>query len=556
MPHDEAPELAASWDALKRAEWSAAKDSFAAYLDTHPDDPTALDGLGRALWWLGEYQDGIESRRQAYAQFRQRNDIRQAANLAIYLAAEHRISGEQGAANGWLARAQRLLADQEVGAEHGWLEIEQAKRAALRPSEKELHADAAARIARDLADPDLEAAALSQLGLAGIDAGDVTGGMALLDEAMAMAMGGEASDPLAIGDACCTTLVACDRLADFEHAADWCRVVVDFTGRRGYTPLHAWCRTIYAGVLIATGDWERADTELRLSLETYEELGSDARVFAIGRLAELRVRQGRLGEADTLLAGYQDHPLAITATVGLALARDDPALACALAMRRLEAAGDARAVLATLLPSCAEALIASGELERVKALIERMAALGHELGRENLVALARFHEARIAVSTGDRDAARALLEAARESFTRLRMPLEEGRARLELARIDEPDLALFHARAALAIFERLGALGHADECAAFLRGRGASGRSAPRISGDLTAREREVLDLLREGLSNQAIGQRLFISPKTAEHHVGRILGKLGVKSRAEAAAYAVRAAAAAARRGQAECSG
>jgi len=50
-----------------------------------------------------------------------------------------------------------------------------------------------------------------------------------------------------------------------------------------------------------------------------------------------------------------------------------------------------------------------------------------------------------------------------------------------------------------------------------------------------------VLRLLGDGLSNREIGERLYISPKTAEHHVGRIYGKLGLKSRAEAAAYAVR---------------
>jgi DNA-binding NarL/FixJ family response regulator len=121
------------------------------------------------------------------------------------------------------------------------------------------------------------------------------------------------------------------------------------------------------------------------------------------------------------------------------------------------------------------------------------------------------------------------------------MPLEEGRARLALARLEQPALALVHARAALALFERLGARRDADEAAAVLRSGGAAGRSAPRLGGELTAREREVLALLAEGLSNRAIADRLVISPKTAEHHVTRILGKLGLRSRAEAAAYAVR---------------
>jgi DNA-binding CsgD family transcriptional regulator len=48
-----------------------------------------------------------------------------------------------------------------------------------------------------------------------------------------------------------------------------------------------------------------------------------------------------------------------------------------------------------------------------------------------------------------------------------------------------------------------------------------------------------VLALLAEGLTNAEIGTRLFISAKTAEHHVGHVLAKLGVRSRAEAAAVA-----------------
>jgi DNA-binding NarL/FixJ family response regulator len=59
--------------------------------------------------------------------------------------------------------------------------------------------------------------------------------------------------------------------------------------------------------------------------------------------------------------------------------------------------------------------------------------------------------------------------------------------------------------------------------------------------GTLTKREHEVLGLLAEGLSNAAIAERLFVSRKTAEHHVGSILAKLGATSRAEAAVMARR---------------
>ena len=49
-----------------------------------------------------------------------------------------------------------------------------------------------------------------------------------------IALGGESSDPLACGDACCTTLVVCDGLSDLRRAAEWCEQVVEFTERRRF----------------------------------------------------------------------------------------------------------------------------------------------------------------------------------------------------------------------------------------------------------------------------------------------------------------------------------
>ncbi|MFI6508387.1 AAA family ATPase [Streptosporangium sp. NPDC050855] len=66
-------------------------------------------------------------------------------------------------------------------------------------------------------------------------------------------------------------------------------------------------------------------------------------------------------------------------------------------------------------------------------------------------------------------------------------------------------------------------------------------RSAPGRAAPLTAREREVLALVAEGLPNREIGERLFIAQKTVSVHVSNILSKLGVASRTQAAAVAHR---------------
>ena len=98
-------------------------------------------------------------------------------------------------------------------------------------------------------------------------------------------------------------------------------------------------------------------------------------------------------------------------------------------------------------------------------------------------------------------------------------------------------------REALTIFERLGAAPAAHSLRRQMRARGI--RRIPRGSRTstrnnplgLTRREAEVLALLSEGLRSSLIARRLFVAPKTVEHHVSAILAKLGVSSRAEAVA-------------------
>jgi len=522
----------AAWQHFADAEWAAARDAFAAALERDPGDPECLDGVGQALWWLGDRDAAIDRRREAYAAYRRRGDDRGAGRLAIYLAGEHRIDGQDAASAGWLARAHRLLGGMGTVPELGWLAIEEAKRADD-PAAAERHARAALDIAHELADADVECMALAQLGRAIVRQGRIPEGVRLLDEAMTVALGGETRDPLACGDACCTTLVVCDGLADLNRAAQWCEEVVAFTERRRFTPVQSWCRGIFGGVLMRAGEWERAEAVLVEGLRRRPDRrrgGGASLPLAV--LAELRLRQGRLEEAEQLLTGLDDEPAALAALVHLHLERGDHALASAL----VERGGDELAVLR------GELALATGELE---GAAERLLAVAERTARDDLRAEAALLAGRVAAARGDGSAAARELEHAAARFAALGYPLEEARARLALGRVQAADgspLAVASARAALAAFERLGAGGNADEAAAVLRELGAAGRSAIRGDRDeLTVREREVLRLVAAGLSNAAIAERLVIAPKTAEHHVGRVLAKLGVRSRAEAAALAVR---------------
>jgi NarL family two-component system response regulator LiaR len=66
-------------------------------------------------------------------------------------------------------------------------------------------------------------------------------------------------------------------------------------------------------------------------------------------------------------------------------------------------------------------------------------------------------------------------------------------------------------------------------------------REASMLLDDLTDREREILQLLAEGMRNEGIAAKLFISPQTVQTHVRNILGKLRVHSKLEAVAFAVK---------------
>jgi hypothetical protein len=139
------------------------------------------------------------------------------------------------------------------------------------------HAEAALVLARRLHDPDLELAALSQLGLANITLGQVDEGLGHLDQAVAAATGEEAATFEAVARTCCSLILACDLAGDDDRVRHWGKVVQGYVHRHNQLPLLSFCPTCQAD-LLRSGDRPGAtEAELVRALAELASTGQRSR---------------------------------------------------------------------------------------------------------------------------------------------------------------------------------------------------------------------------------------------------------------------------------------
>ena len=408
-------------------------------------------------------------------------------------------------------------------------------------SERERLASAALAIARRFGDTDLEFGALALLGDAYVHSGRVAEGMTLLDEAMAAVTGGEVVGIATVGEIYCRLLGACERAADVRRAEQWMSAAADYVAWGDFVP--PTCRLHYGGILIATGRWAEAEEELLAAIRTFEAGYRAMRQSPLLRLAELRVLQGRFEEAERLLEGSESHSAARRLRATVALARGDLALAEELARVGLEGGDPSDPACAPLLELLVDIQLARDDPGAAAETLDRLAGLARNSGHDRVSASAEFAAGRVLAAEGDKQAS-SHLQTALERFSALDLPLAVACAQLELARAlasRAPDAAVAEA---VSRSERSNVSAQSatpTRRATCSADSGSPGGRGPERHGALTKREIEVLSLLAAGCSNAEIGERLYISRRTAEHHVASILSKLGLRSRAEAAAYAVR---------------
>ncbi|HKA69913.1 MAG TPA: LuxR C-terminal-related transcriptional regulator [Actinomycetes bacterium] len=527
--------------ALAAGRWREARDAFEAALAEGPS-PRALDGLGEVLWWLGEPRRSVECRERAYAQFRRAGDTESAGYAALGIAVTYAANFGNGAvANGWVSRAERLLTGDDDPLA-GWVWMTRAY-VTSDPAVAVPMCERALAAAQSRADLDLELCSLSGLGEKLVMAGDVDKGLSLIDEAMAGTLGGECARLDTVVFTSCDMLVACDLAADVERARQWCEVADRFIEQYGCPFLYARCRTIYGSVLVATGRWAEGERELLRAVDMTEGTGAAVTDEACARLADLRLRQGRLEEAASLLSGREDEVRSWLAGAALRLARGDAVGAVTLLRRRLAQVPDGHVAAAPALALLVRAGLANGDMDAAGAAATQLARLADRQQFAYPQALSASASAQIATAQDRVDDTVARFETALQLFAKLGMPYEAARVRLDLARAHasrRPDVAVVEAESALSALDRMGAAVDADAAAALLRSLGVRPRTARRGAGELTDRERQVLQLVGLGLSNEQIAARLHISRKTAAHHVSHLLSKLGARNRAEAVARAM----------------
>jgi DNA-binding NarL/FixJ family response regulator len=548
-------ECAAGNDALTRGAWSEARESFEKVLQ-HQEIPEALEGLGLAAWWLDLADTVFDARERAYRLYLARDDRPAAARVAVWLAWDSwAFRGEHAVSSGWLQRARRLLDGQPPCPERAWLEI-RAGALCLVEGGDCVRAKALAiegiEIARQAGDINFEMLGRSVLGLALVISGSVAEGMQCLDEVSTAVMAGELTDLVAIGLSFCYMIGACEQVRDYARATQWCERLKVFSSRWGLRPLFAVCRTQYASICVWRGLWDEADREL--SAASIELAASRPAMTgdALVRLAELRRRQGRLSEADSLYRQIHGHGASALGRGELALERGDPSTAAEQAARCLRQVPRQNCTdRFSSLELLVRALIALGDREGAHAALAELSTIAAQLGTVPMRGASAFATGCLALADQEPGPARQSFEDAIDLYLQSGAPFEVARSRLGLAqalgKLARFPAAVEECDRAIALFSELDAAmetARAREVRQALVSPSRIDRDRPPSSSGaegLSKRQIEVLRLVAQGLKNQEIADHLFLSSHTVHRHVANILGKLQAATRAAAVAQASR---------------
>ena len=368
-------------------------------------------------------------------------DRRQAALVCARLGDLYaNAMGNRTAARAWFVRATRLIENEPPCLEQGWVAVAAMGCDVDDPAVLLDRARLALDRARQFGDVNLETKALADAGLACVQAGRMAEGMAMLDEAMALACG-PADNLDSVGKSVCSFFTACYFAADFDRAGSW----ADTLRRQGLIGeaagptlfLSSHCDSVQAAALCELGRWGDAEAMLMRAIEAFEAGMQMPSWHPAIALAELRIRQGRLADAEMLLLGKDGSLQALLPAAHLHLARGDLDLARATATRGLRSIAGDRLRAADLLAVLVDTELAAGDLAAANAACNDLVDRAEGLDVSGLQARVAALRARVLAAGGDIAHAIGTMEDALDRLPPAGVPLLRATLLIELVRLHD-----------------------------------------------------------------------------------------------------------------------
>ena len=541
MPVEE--QLTVGRDAFTARAWARAYEALSAADEDGGLGADDLDRLALAAYLTGHddvYEHALD---RAVRLLLDGKDRRQAARSAFWLAFGLLRRGEPARAGGWLSRAHRALAEDgdPPCAEQGLLLIPTGLHHLFSGDAETAVAvfEQVLEMGTRFRDADVTAFGVLGSGQAMIACGHRERGFALLDEAMVAVTGPDVS-PVTVGIVYCAVIENCHLACDLHRAREWTAELTRWCAAQpDLVPYRGQCLVHRAQVLALEGLWSEASEEMRRARERLTDPpGQPAIGMAWYETGELLRRQGRHDDAEDCYRRASQHghaPQPGMLLLRLAQGRESDAHA---AVDAALATASSRPGRWHLLAAASEVCCACGDTVGARAAADELdeAARAHAGGW--LRAIAATSVGSVLLAEGSPREAGAVLRGAFETWRELHVPYEAARVRLLLgevcAALGDSDGALLEWDAARYTFEELGAVADLARVEARL-----SPEPPSRPSG-LTEREVEVLRLVARGLTNREIADALVLSEHTVRRHLQNVFGRLGVSSRAAAAAFAV----------------
>jgi DNA-binding CsgD family transcriptional regulator/tetratricopeptide (TPR) repeat protein len=363
--------------------------------------------------------------------------------------------------------------------------------------------------------------------------------------------GGTGAEQRHLARAHCNLADACMSIGHYRKATELLRSGLQFATDCGAPFVVSTARSTAARVDWFTGEWAGLDDRAVQLLDEYRDLFPLTSELSLVR-ASLAAARGEWAEAEEYLAATGiDQPAEAIAQIALSgfgllgwmqLTRGETAAALTTVNRGLDLLRRKQvwAWAGELTPAAVAVLLADGRDDEVRKLLGELddctSGLDAPLAR---VAL-QCGRAQLAESDGDYVVAAALFSETEREYAALPAPYfaalaAERAVHCRLA-LDEPNAA--EAFTTLAdTFDQLGASRDAARCRHELRNHGVaapSRRGRRGYGAELSPREQEVARLLGRGHTNREIADVLFLSPRTVEQHVAKVLRKLNATSRAD----------------------